>query len=87
MNWWAQKIKQEKIQLHLEDAISAKLWVNRLKDKNVNIFLKDKATDPPLESNLDKSAFILCIQTPFQLDAFWHLGNGFIRINATHNTT
>ena len=28
---------------------------------------------------------MLCIQSPFQLEAFWHLGNGFIRINVTHN--
>jgi MULE transposase domain len=51
------------------------------------IFLKDKATDLPLGSDLDKTSFVLCIQTPFQLDAFRHLGNGFIRIDATHNTT
>ena len=87
MNCWAQQIEQGKIQLHLEDAISTKLWVDRLKDNNVKIFLKDKATDPPLGSYLDKTCFILCIQTPFQLDAFRRLGNGFIGINATHNMT
>ena len=29
----------------------------------------------------------MCIQTPFQVDAFWRLGNGFIGIDATHNVT
>ena len=86
VNRWAWQIEQKKICLHPEDAISVKLWIERLKDKNINIFLKDKATDSPLGSNLDKSAFIMCIQTLFQLDAFWHLGNRFIRINATYNT-
>jgi hypothetical protein len=30
---------------------------------------------------------VLCIQTPFQLEAFQRLGNGFIGIDATHNVT
>jgi hypothetical protein len=30
---------------------------------------------------------LLCIQTPYQLDTFRCLGHGFIRIDATHNTT
>ena len=87
VNHWAQQVERGKIQLHLEDAISIKLWVDRLKDNNVKIFLKDKATDPPLGSDLDKNGFILCIQTPFQLDAFQCLGSGFIGIDTTHNTT
>jgi hypothetical protein len=87
VNRWARQVEQGKIRLHLEDAISIKLWVDRLNDDNVKIFLKDKATDPPLGSDLDKTGFILCIQTPFQLDAFRRLGNGFIGIDATHNTT
>jgi hypothetical protein len=87
VNRWARQIEQDKIRLNPEDAISVKLWVDRLKDQNFAIFLKDKATDPPMGSDLHKTAFILCIQTPFQLDAFERLGNGFIGIDATHNTT
>jgi hypothetical protein len=73
--------------LHPEDAISAKLWMDRLKDENVHVFYKDKLDPPPLESRLQPDTFVLCIQTSFQLDAFRRLGQGFIGIDATHNTT
>jgi hypothetical protein len=63
------------------------LWVDKLKDQNIKTFLKDKVTDLPLGSNLDKTAFVLCMQTPFQLHMFQCLGDGFIGIDATHNTT
>ena len=81
-------VQEETIRLHPEDAISIKLWVDRLKSKNVNIFYKDKLTPPPPASRLQGDTFILCMQTPFQMDAFWRLGNGgFIGIDATHNVT
>ena len=87
VNRIAWQIEHEKIRLHPEDLMSVKLWVDKLRANNVILFLKDKATDPPLGSDLDKKAFILCMQTPFQLDAFRRLGNGFIGIDATHNVT
>ena len=31
--------------------------------------------------------FVLCIQLNFQLEAFQHLGNAFLGIDATHNVT
>jgi hypothetical protein len=71
--------------LHTEDVISVRLWADRLKEDDVLFYLK-AMNDPPLPgSNLEKDAFVLCIQTPFQLDTFHHLRNGFIGINATHN--
>jgi hypothetical protein len=69
------------------DIISVWLWVDRLREDNTLVFLKDKTTEPPIGSNLDNDAFVLCIQMPFQLDMFQHLRNGFIRIDATHNVT
>ena len=83
----SQVIEQETIQLHAEDAISTRLWVDKLKSNSVNVFYKDKLEQPPSGSGLQQDAFILCIQTPYQLDAFRHLGSGFIGIDATHNTT
>ena len=54
----------------------------------VNVFYKDKLTPPPSASKLQGDTFILCVQTPFQMDAFQCLGNGgFIGIDATHNVT
>jgi len=64
-----------------------KLCMDRLEQENTRVFLKDKISDPPPGSNLDTDTFVMCIQTPFQVDAFRHLGNGFIGIDATHNVT
>jgi hypothetical protein len=59
----------------------------RLKEDNISVFYKDKLTPPPA-SRLQGDTFILCVQTPFQIDAFWHLGDGgFISIDATYNVT
>ena len=80
-------VEEDSIRLHPEDAISTKLWVDRLQQNNISIFHKSKLDQPPEGSVLQADLFILCIQTAFQLDAFWCLSNWFIRINATHNTT
>jgi hypothetical protein len=53
----------------------------------IHVFYKDKSNPSPFGSNLDKEAFIMCIQMPFQMDAFQHLSDGFIRIDAMHNIT
>ena len=80
-------IEEEMICLHNEDIILMKLWIDKMEHENARVFLKDKITQPPPGSNLDTEAFVMCIQTCFQVDAFWHLGDGFIGINATHNVT
>ena len=81
-------VEQETICLHPEDAISIRLWMDRLKKDNMNVFYKDKLTPPPPASRLQGDTFILCVQTPFQIDAFRRLGDGgFIGIDATHNVT
>ena len=73
--------------MHQEDTISTKIWVDKLREDNTRVFYKDKLDSPPPESTLEEDVFILCIQTPFQLNAFRRLGNDFIGINATHNVT
>jgi hypothetical protein len=83
----ARAVKEENIRLHKEDAISTKLWVDRLKAKNTHIFYKNKLDPPPSGLKLQGKDFILCIQTTFQADVFRCLGNGFISIDATHNIT
>ena len=83
----ARTVEHENIQLHPEDAISVMLWVDRLKAENINVFYKDKTRPPPPESGLNNDSYVLCIQTPFQQDAFQRLGNRFIGIDATHNIT
>jgi hypothetical protein len=83
----ARVVDEENIRLHEEDGISTKLWVDRLKAKNIHTFYKDKQDPPPSGLKLKGEDFIMCIQTTFQADAFRHLGNGFIGIDATHNVT
>jgi hypothetical protein len=81
-------VEQETICLHPEDAISIRLWMDRLKGDNISVFYKDKLTPPPPASRLQGDTFILCVQTPFQINVFRHLGDsGFIGIDATHNDT
>ena len=81
-------VEQETICLHPEDAISIKLWMDRLKEDNISVFYKDKLTPPPPASRLQGDTFILCVQTPFQINTFQRLRDGgFIGIDATHNVT
>jgi hypothetical protein len=83
-------VEQETICLHPEDAISIRLWMDRLKEDNISVFYKDKLTPPPPPpaSRLQGDTFILCVQTPFQIDVFRRLRDGgFIGIDATHNVT
>jgi hypothetical protein len=83
----AQVLDEEKVWLHPEDAISTRLWVDRLKAENITIFYKDKLDKPPQDLRLHADTFVLCIQTGFQMNVFRHLGGGFIGIDTTHNTT
>jgi len=85
--WMARAVEEENIRLHEEDAISTKLWVDRLKVNNIQVFYKDKQVPPPSGSKLQGEDFVMCIQTAFQADAFRRLRNGFIGIDATHNIT
>ena len=83
----ARVIENEEIRLHPNDAISTRLMIDELTSAGTLTFYKDKQDRAPIDSGLPPDAFVLCIQTDFQLDAFQRLGNGFIGIDATHNTT
>ena len=80
-------LTNDKIRLHPEDAISTQIWADKFRSENARIFHKNKVDLPPQGSSLQQEEFILCIQTPFQLDAFRRLGDYFIGIDATHNVT
>ena len=77
----------DKIWYHPEDAISTKLWVDKRRSENARIYCKDKLDLPPPGSSLEQDTYLLCIQTPFQLDAFRRLGRYFIGIDGTHSIT
>ena len=83
----ARTVEEENIRLHQVDGILTKLWMDRFKAKNIHIFYKDKQDPPPSGSKLQGEDIVMCVQTPFQADAFRRLGNGFIGIDATHNVT
>ena len=86
VNRLAQVLENDRIRLHPDDAISTQLLIAQLSHQGHLTYYKDKQ-DPAIDSGLPADAFVLCIQTDFQLDAFQRLGNGFIGIDATHNTT
>src|SRR5580693_1551432 len=73
VNRYAHQMEQAEVRLHKKDVISVNLWIDQLKEKNILVFIKDKITPPPPGSDLDSGAYILCMQTPFQLDMFWCL--------------
>jgi len=87
VNLIAHTFDNDKIRLHPSDAISTRLRMERLARQGALTFYKDKQDRAPIGSRLPEDAFVLCIQTKFQLNAFQRLGNGFIGIDATHNTT
>jgi hypothetical protein len=84
VNQIAQVLDNDKIRLHPDDAISTKILIKQLSREGTLTFYKDKQDH---DSRLPDDAFVLCIQTSFQLDAFRRLGGGFIGIDATHNIT
>jgi hypothetical protein len=77
----------DKIWYHPEDVISTKLWVDKIRSENVQVYCKDKLDLPHPGSSLEQDTYLLCIQTPFQLDAFWRLGGYFIGIDGMHSIT
>jgi hypothetical protein len=64
-----------------------RLLLDRFRDNNTLVFYKDKADQPPPNSQLEQDTYVLCIQARFQLDAFRCLGDRFIRVDMTHNVT
>ena len=87
VNRLSRVIENQRIRLHPDDAISTKLLIEQLSSTGSLTFYKDKQDRAPINSRLPEDAFVLCIQTSFQLDAFRRLGDGFIGIDATHNVT
>ena len=80
-------LENQEMRLHPDDAVSTKLLIQELSRKGTLIYYKDKQDSARINSRFPEDAYVLCIQTSFQLDAFRRLGNGFIGIDATHNTT
>ena len=87
VNQIAQALENDKTRLHPSDAVSTRLVMENLAENGVLTFYKDKQDRAPIGLGLPEDAFVLCIQTSFQLDAFQCLGNSFIGIDVTHNIT
>jgi hypothetical protein len=47
-------VEQQEICLHLNDAISVRLWIDRFRDNDTLVFYKDKADQPPPNSQLEQ---------------------------------
>ena len=87
INRYRRIVEDVEIRLDDNDAISLRLWVDRLQESGAECFLKDKKDSVPPASGLSQDTFVLCIQSKFQRDRFLALGNDFVSIDATHNTT
>jgi len=87
VNQMAQVLDNHKIRLHPDDAIATRLLIDQLSTQGNLTFYKNKQDRAPINSRLPEDAFVLCIQTNFQLNAYRELGDGFIGIDATHNIT
>ena len=81
------EIKWKSIRLDPNDARLTQIWTETLQSEGHFITYKDKLDPPPEDSYLAEDVFFLCIQTKFQKDAFQRLGNVFLGIDTTHNTT
>ena len=77
------------VKIHLDDnnMILLQLWVLQLQQGSAKCVLKDRQDPPPPKSGLSPDSFVLIIQNKFQLDCFCKLGQFFLSIDATHNTT
>jgi hypothetical protein len=80
-------IEKQEIRMDDNDAISTRTWIKNLSDEGHLVIYKDKQDPPPVGSDLAINTFFLCIQTQWQLTTFRRLGNAFLAIDATHNTT
>jgi hypothetical protein len=80
-------VDRETVELDPNDATSTRLWVDDLEAEGHFVSYKSKQDLPPDGSDLARDAFVLCIQTEYQLESFCCLGNGFLGIDATHNVT
>ena len=87
VNQIARVLENDKIRLHHDDAISTQLLIEQLAAEGTRIVYKNKQDRDQIPPGIPEDAFVLCIQTEFQLDAFRRLGSGFIGIDATHNIT
>ena len=81
------EIEREPIRLDPNNARSTWIWVETLQSEGHFVCYKDKLNRPPEGSDLAKNVFFLCIQTKFQWESFQRLGNTFLGIDTTHNTT
>ena len=80
-------IERERIRLDPNDSNSTCIWVDNFISEGHFICYKDKLDQPLDGSNLANDIFFLCIQMKFQKNAFQHLGNMFLGVDATHSYT
>jgi hypothetical protein len=75
------------IRLHPQDGPSIMCWAAQLREERALLAFKASCDPPPAGSFLAVDTFILIIQTEYQKEIFRKLGNSFMGIDATHNTT
>ena len=83
----ARRIQNQLERFASDDGHSVLLWVQKLRARGVDVFLKC-AGDDPGSTGLDRDTFVMIIQTPAQRKLWETYGHGrFAGIDGTHNTT
>jgi len=80
-------MEAQEIRLHPHDGPSIVLWAAWLREEGALLAFKANCDSPPVGSTLARNAFVLIVQTEYQKKSFQNLGNSFMGIDATHNTT
>ena len=75
------------IRLHQDDGASIVLWAACLQEEKAMLAFKMSCDLPPEGSSLANNVFVMIVQTEYQHEMFQKLGNAFMGIDATHNTT
>jgi hypothetical protein len=81
------ELEAAEIRLHPKDGNSVLCWVEQLLNEDALLAFKASADPVPEGSTLAADSFVLIIQTNYQKEVFQMLGNSFMGIDATHNTT
>ena len=81
----------EGIKLNADDAKSVSLWVQYFNDNSTNdnpvLLYTSQGTEPDDDlKDLNKDDFVICIQTPFQLDMLREFGQEAVCVDSTHGT-
>jgi hypothetical protein len=61
----ARPLENDKICLHLDNVILIKLWIDKLKADDINVFYKDRLDLSPLDQPYKRMSWFCAFEPPF----------------------